>query len=164
MDLVEWETYLDKVTGTKRDLGTISLLIDGENFFPLFRRRMEEAEESVYLRVCIFDNDDVAVGVADLLKRISGDVKVRVLADRLSTQTAARALPTRLPEGFTQPKSMPRYMRRDSRVKVRAFLNPWLSPLHVWARRDCLPSTARFLRCPERQAWIWSSGKPTWTR
>jgi len=131
MDLVEWETYLDKVTGTKRDLGSISLLIDGENFFPLFRRRMEEAEESVYLRVCIFDNDDVAVGIADLLKRISGEVKVRVLADRLSTQTAARALPTTLPEGFTPPKSMPKYMRRDSRVKVRAFLNPWLSSDHA---------------------------------
>lgn len=131
MDLVEWETYLDKVTGTKRDLGSISFLIDGENFFPLFRRRMEEARESVYLRVCIFDNDDVAVGIADLLKRISGEVKVRVLADRLSTQTAGRALPTTLPEGFTPPKSMPKYLRRDSRVRVRAFLNPWLSSDHT---------------------------------
>ena len=131
MDLGEWETYLDKVTGTKRELGSISFLIDGENFFPSFRRRMEEAEESVYLRVCIFDNDDVAVGIADLLKRISGDVKARVLVDRLSTQTAARALPTVLPEGFTPPKSMPNYLRRDSRVRVRAFLNPWLSSDHT---------------------------------
>jgi len=131
MDPVEWEVYLDKVTGTKRDLGSISFLIDGENFFPLFRRRMEKAEESVYLRVCIFDNDDVAVGIADLLKRISGEVKVRVLADRLSTQTASRSLPTTLPEGFTPPRSMPKYLRRDSRVHVRAFLNPWLSSDHA---------------------------------
>jgi len=58
-------------------------------------------------------------------------VKVRVLVDRLSTQTAARALPTTLPEGFTQPKSMPNYLRRDSRVRVRAFLNPWLSSDHA---------------------------------
>ena len=130
MDLVQWETYLDKVTGTKRDLGSMSLLIDGENFFPLFRRRMEEAGESVYLRVCIFDNDDVAVDIADLLKRISGEVKVRVLTDRLSTQTAALALPTTLPEGFTPPRSMPKYLRRDSRVRVRVFLNPWLSSDH----------------------------------
>jgi phosphatidylserine/phosphatidylglycerophosphate/cardiolipin synthase-like enzyme len=131
MDRVEWEAYLDRATGTKRDLGAISFLIDGENFFPLFRRRMEEARESVHLRVCIFDNDDVAVGIADLLKRISGEVKVRVLADRLSTQTAGLALPTTLPKGFTPPKSMPRYLRRDSRVRVRAFLNPWLSSDHA---------------------------------
>jgi len=131
MDLVEWETYLDKTTGTKKDLGSMSFLIDGENFFPLFRRRLEEAGESVYLRVCIFDNDDVAVGIADLLKRISSEVKVKVLVDRLSTQTSGQAPPTTLPEGFTPPKSMPKYLRRDSRVRVRAFLNPWLSSDHV---------------------------------
>ncbi len=130
MDPVEWETYLDKATGTKRDLGSISFLIDGENFFPRFRRRLEEAGESVQLRVCIFDNDDVAVGIADLLKRLSGEVKVKVLVDRLSTQTSGGAPPATLPEGFTPPKSMPRYLRRDSRVRVRPFLNPWLSSDH----------------------------------
>lgn len=131
MDLAEWETFLDKLTGTKREQGAITLLIDGENFFPLFRRRMEEAGKRVDLRICIFDNDDVAVGIADLLKRISSEVKVRVLADRLSTQTAGLALPTTLPEGFSPPRSMPKYMRRDSRVRVRAFLNPWLSSDHA---------------------------------
>jgi cardiolipin synthase len=131
LDLAEWETYLDKTTGTKRDLGSLSLLIDGENFFPLFRRRLEEAGQSVHLRVCIFDNDDVAVGIADLLKRISGEVKVKVLVDRLSTQTSGQAPPTTLPEGFMPPKSMPRYLRRGSRVRVRPFLNPWLSSDHT---------------------------------
>lgn len=131
MDLAEWETWLDRTTGTKRDLGSMEFLIDGENFFPLFRRRMEEAGESVHLRVCIFDNDDVAVEIADSLKRISDEVKVKVLVDRLSTQTAGRAPPNRLPDGFTPPKSMSRYLRRDSRVRVRSFLNPWLSSDHA---------------------------------
>ncbi len=131
MDLVAWETDLDELTRTKRDLGSVSFLIDGENFFPRFRRRIEEAGEKVDLRVCIFDNDDVAVEIADLLRRISREVKVRVLADRLSTQTAALSLPILLPEGFTPPKSMPKYMRRGSRVRVRAFLNPWLSSDHA---------------------------------
>lgn len=131
MDLAEWEAYLDKMTGTKRDLGSMTFLIDGENFFPLFRRRLEEAGESVQLRVCIFDNDDVAVDIADLLKRLSDEVKVKVLVDRLSTQTSGQTLPTTLPEGFTPPKSMPKYLRRDSRVRVRAFLNPWLSSDHA---------------------------------
>lgn len=131
MDLAEWETYLDKTTRTKRDLGSMSILIDGENFFPLFCRRLEQAGESVHLRVCIFDNDDVAVGVADLLKRISCEVDVKVLVDRLSTQTSGQAPPTTLPEGFTPPKSMPKYLRRDSCVRVRPFLNPWLSSDHA---------------------------------
>ncbi len=131
MDMVEWEAYLDKATGTKRARGSISFLIDGEHFFPLFRRRLEEAAQSVHLRVCIFDNDDVAVGIADLLKRISRKVEVKVLVDRLSTQSSAQALPSTLPAGFTPPKSMPAYLRRGSRVHVRTFLNPWFSADHT---------------------------------
>jgi cardiolipin synthase len=130
MDLVDWETSLDKMTGTKRDLGSIRFLIDGENFFPRFRRRLQQARRSVDLRVCIFDNDDVAVDAADLLKRLSGSVKVRVLLDLLSTQTSGQAPPATLPQGFTPPKSIRAYLQRDSRVKVRAALNPWLSSDH----------------------------------
>ncbi len=130
MDLAEWEAYLDRATGTKREAGSVRFLIDGENFFPLFRRRLREARESVHLRVCIFDNDDVAVDVADLLKEVSDEVEVRVLFDRLSSQTSGQALPATLPEGFTPPKSIRAYLRQGSHVKARPFLNPWLSCDH----------------------------------
>jgi hypothetical protein len=52
------------------------------------------------------------------------------LLDRLSTQTSGHSLPTTLPEGFTPPRSISAYLKRDSDVQVRAFLNPWLSSDH----------------------------------
>lgn len=130
MDLGEWESYLDKATGTKTDPGSMTFIIDGENFFPLFRRRLEEARKSVHLILCIFDNDDVAVEIADLLKGLSRDMDVKVLLDRLNTQTSCYSPPKTLPEGFVPPKSIRSYLKQDSQVKVRAFLNPWFSSEH----------------------------------
>jgi cardiolipin synthase len=54
-----------------------------------------------------------------------------VIFDRLSTIGAGTVPPgTPLPEDFVAPTSMYSYLRRDSNVRVRPFLNPWFSSDH----------------------------------
>lgn len=131
MDLVAWEAELDDLTDTDLEPGAVRFLIDGEKFFPVLDRRIAEATNSIHLEICIFDNDDVAVGLADALKRRSQEVRVRVLYDRMASQGAALSPPnTPMREGFVAPISIGAYLEAGSRVQARAFLNPWFSSDH----------------------------------
>jgi cardiolipin synthase A/B len=130
MDLAAWEQRLDAL-GYARDRGTLRLLINGEQFFPAFQRRLAEARQSIALLVCIFDRDDVAVELADLLKARSAEIKVRVVMDRMNSQGAGNLPPaTPMREGFVPPASISAYLERDSQVRTRPFLNPWFTSEH----------------------------------
>ena len=131
MDLAAWEKWLDTYTGTRRQDGSMQLLIDGERFFPRFQRALAEATNNIHLNIYIFDRDDVGVAVADQLKQRSSEVDVKVIMDRMSSITAGIVPPaTPLPEDFVPPASILSYLREDSRVQVRPFLNPWFSSDH----------------------------------
>jgi cardiolipin synthase len=132
MDLVAWETHLDELTDTRADRGAVRFFINGEGFFPVFERRIAEATHHIYLEVGIFDNDDVAVDLADRLRRRSAEVAVRVILDRMSSQASALSSPaTPMRQGFRAPKSITDYLEVDSQVAVRPFLNPWFSSDHA---------------------------------
>ena len=125
MDLAGWEKWLDDFIGTPRERGAVRLLVDGENFFPRFEQRIAEAQSNISVHVCIFDRDDVAVHVADWLKARSTNVEVRVIYDRLNSNSAGQTPPaTPLPDGFVSPGKIKDYLRRGSRVKVHPQLNP----------------------------------------
>jgi len=131
MDLVAWERWLDKHAGTSRERGSLRLLVNGETFFPEFERRVGEARSKIDIHVCIFDRDDVAVGIADLLKARSTNVTVRVVFDRLNTRRAAVSTPaTPMAKGFVPPRSISAYLRKYSEVRVRPLLNPGFSCDH----------------------------------
>ncbi len=124
-----WERELDGMNLPRRYLGTIGPLIDGEAFFTSFVQALQDARESVSIRLYIFDNDDYAVGIADLLKRRSEDVRVRILIDGLGTLGAGQGAP----EGAASrpPFSISRYLRTDSHVQVREAPNTWLVSDHT---------------------------------
>lgn len=131
MDLGEWERWLDQHTGTRRERGGLKLLVDGEHFYPRLKEAVAGARKSVDMDVYIFDRDDVAVEFADLLKRRSEEVRVRVILDQMGSLAAGISPPaTPLPEGFKSPVSIARHLERGSHVQVRAFLNPWFSADH----------------------------------
>ena len=90
MDLDAWEYDLDELLGNKASQGTIDYLVDGDEYFPRLTQAIIGAESSVDIRTYIFDNDDVAVQVADLLKERSHDVDVKVLVDGLLGKRAFR--------------------------------------------------------------------------
>src|SRR4030095_1560787 len=83
MDLVEWEKWLDRYTGTHQEDGSIQLLIDGDRFFARLQQAIAEATNHVSVNVYIFDRDDVAVGIADQLKRRSAGVRIKVILDQM---------------------------------------------------------------------------------
>ncbi len=123
--------------------GKITWLVDGKRFFPEFERQIAAARQSIDAQVYIYDNDDVAVRYADLLKKRSDEVSVRVIFDDLGSSTAAASPPeTPFPAGFTPPPRMGRYFRDGSSVKSGLMLNPWLvcdhTKLHVFDQKVAL--------------------------
>lgn len=131
MDLAAWEAELDTLTGSTASTGRLDYLVDGVTFFPRLIDRIGTARESVWLRLYIFDNDDYATGIADLLRRRAEEVGVRVLVDGLGTRGAGMASSPSLPRGHVPEPSIINYLRRGSRVKVRTVPNVWLAGDHT---------------------------------
>ncbi|MDX1405446.1 MAG: phosphatidylserine/phosphatidylglycerophosphate/cardiolipin synthase family protein [Woeseiaceae bacterium] len=131
MDLDAWERDLDRISGRKQTRGTVEFLIDGEEYFERMLEAVDRAEESIDIRTYIFDNDDYAVQVADVLKVKSKDVEVRVLVDAFGNMIAAQADPDSLPEGHVGPLHMGQYLEQDSKVKFRSRAIPWTTGDHT---------------------------------
>ena len=131
MDLAAWEGWLDHHTGTRREQGSLRLLIDGDRFFPRLRQAIAAATNHIHFQIYIFDTDDVGADIADQLRQRSSQVQVKVSMDRLMSIAAGFTAPaTPMPTNFVPPPSMLAYLRKDSQVQVRPFLNPWLSADH----------------------------------
>lgn len=132
MDLAVWEQHLDRIVGHDKYPGSMDLLIDGEAFFKAFIEASCSAQRSIDIRLYIFDSDDYALRIADLLKQRSNDIRVRVLIDRIGTLTAGR-MPKGSPYHARQEvqRSIVRYLRSDSDVQVRIIDNPWLTSDHT---------------------------------
>lgn len=132
MDLDEWARVLDRITGRPATSGAIEYLIDGKEFFPRLIDRINEAEDAVDIRTYIFDNDDYAIKIADLLKKRSKTgVRVRVLVDGVPTMTAVNSAPETLPPGYRGPDSIKGYLKKHSKVKVRNQSSPWMALDHT---------------------------------
>ncbi len=130
MDLEQWERDLDEIGGVASS-GTIELLIDGDEYFPRMIDAVENAQHSIDIRTYIFDNDDYAVQVADLLISRSEDIKIRVLLDGIGALLGVLADSENLPADHRPPVSMTTYLRNDSDLRVRIGGNPWLTGDHT---------------------------------
>jgi len=132
MELNEWEAWLDRYTGTRREDGSLKLQIDGDQFFSRLQQAFAEATNHIRLNMYIFDRDDVAVEVADQIKKRSAELDTKVILDRMGSIGGGASPPsTPLPEDFVPPSSIISYLRENSRVQVRPFLNPWFSSDHA---------------------------------
>jgi len=127
MDLDDWEARLDSITGRETTRGTIDYLVDGEEFFVRFIDVVTTAKESVDIRTYIFDNDDFAEKIGNLLRRRSNEgIDVRILLDGLGTIVATGADDESLPEGYKAPTSVREFLESDSDIDVRQSKNAWL--------------------------------------
>ena len=139
----DFEALLDRQGLPDRESGALEWLVDGPGFFGELDRQLAAAAHSVDIQLFIYDNDDVAVRYADTLKRRAADLPVRVLFDDLGSSFAHTAAPETLgPRGFEPPPDIARYLRQDSRIRVRRTLNPWLvcdhTKLLVFDRRTAM--------------------------
>lgn len=126
MDLVDWEKKLDEITGVPSSKGTIRYLIDGDEFFPRLIQRINEASESIYVRTYIFDTDDFAVKIADLLKNRSHYVDTRVLLDGGGSIMASKVDSKSMPADHIGPVAMRTFLKEGSKIRVRQRTNPFL--------------------------------------
>jgi len=132
MDLDAWERHLDELTNRKATRGSIDYLIDGEAFFTRFVDVITAATRSIDIRTYIFDNDDYAEQIANLLKRKSAEgVDVRILLDGLGTILATGAADESMPDDYVPPASVRQFLEQGSDIDVRQEKNPWFVGDHV---------------------------------
>lgn len=131
MDLEQWEKDLDRISGHKSSRGEINFLVDGEEFFKRLEAALQDAKKSIDIRTYIFDNDDYAVSVADILRRKSNEVDVRVMIDGLGNLMAMQTDPESMSATFEAPPSIEQYLEHDSNVRVRTLTNPWMTGDHT---------------------------------
>lgn len=131
MDLEAWEARLDRIVGDERYAGTIEVLVDGDEYFPRLIESVIEANTQVKMRTYIFDSDDYAVAIADLLKRRSSDIQVQVLVDGLGTLLAQDAAAGTMPEQHMAPLGITVYLKDQSQVELRDQTNPWTAGDHT---------------------------------
>ena len=107
-------------------LGTVELLVDGPEFFSALEEELRNARDSIDMQLYIWDNDDISVHYADLVKKHGRSVPTRILLDDIGTTVSASLEPhTPAPAGFRAVPDMARYLRRDSSLRLRRILNPW---------------------------------------
>jgi cardiolipin synthase len=131
MNLEAWEQELDQITGIKSSLGEIEFLIDGDEYFSRLEEAFNEAEDTIDIRTYIFDNDDVGLEFADILKHKSAQVDVKVLIDGLGDLIATHTDSESMPTDLNLPSSVTDYLKHDSKVRVRVQSNPWFTGDHV---------------------------------
>ena len=134
MDLVAWEKELDGLVSARRAKGQVQFLIDGQQFFPALLQSLENARRSIDLMVYIFDRDEFAVRIADVLKARSAEVPVRVLMDDLGSLFAGGIAHAAVPSDFQPPADIASYLESGSKIRVRVTTDPWLATDH----RKCI--------------------------
>ena len=131
MDLEAWENHLDELTSRKASSGRIGLLVDGDEYFSRLVTSIASAEESINIRTYIYDNDDVALEVSDLLRARSDEVEIKILVDGLADLFATRLDSSSMPEDTNLPASISRYLTYESKIQFRKQSNPWFTGDHA---------------------------------
>ncbi len=131
MDLEAWEEHLDRMYGKSQSSGKIDILVDGDEFFPTLLDAVISARESVKMRTYIFDRDDYAIAIADLLKKRSEEIDVQVMLDGLGTLMAQNKAAGTMPPDYEAPIGITTYLKEGSQVRVRSLTNPWLTGDHT---------------------------------
>lgn len=130
-----FEALLDQKQLPPRTSGSLEFYVDGQNFFPLYLRELQAARQSIDVQTYIFDNDDFAVRVADVLRAKSREVPVRVIYDGHGSDNAAEVTAKTLPASHKPPEDMRDYLKTGSQVEVRRTANAYLmadhSKLHI---------------------------------
>jgi cardiolipin synthase len=131
MDLDAWERKLDEMLSRDASSGEINFLVDGEAYYDRLTSVINTAQDSIDIRTYIFDNDDVALEMADLLRLKSEDVDVRIMVDGMADLFASRLDSESMPADIQLPSSISSYLTYQSKVKFRKQSNPWFTGDHA---------------------------------
>ncbi len=131
MEMDTWNTHLDALTSTTASSGSIRFLVDGEAYFNRLDQAIRQSDESIDIRTYIYDNDDVALQVADLLRARSDEIDVRIMVDGLADLFATRLDSSSMPATVELPPSISDYLSYNSKIEFRKQSNPWFTGDHA---------------------------------
>jgi cardiolipin synthase len=130
-----FESLLDHERLPQRTLGSLEFFIDGHSFFPVYLKELQGARKSIDVETFIFDNDDFAVQVADVLRAKARELPVRVRFDGLGSDQAAAVNAKSMPANFTPVKDVSEYLTTGSTLTCRRTGNACFrtdhSKLHI---------------------------------
>ncbi|MCK5311468.1 MAG: phosphatidylserine/phosphatidylglycerophosphate/cardiolipin synthase family protein [Desulfobacteraceae bacterium] len=130
LDKDKLNKWLDRKT-KKPVKGDIKIFLSGNNFFPVVENDILNAEESINISTYIFDNDQYGIFFADLLKKKSKTVKVRVISDMLGCAIAWENSDKSDELSYMESQNMFTYLTKDSDIKLRKSRNIWLVSDHT---------------------------------
>jgi cardiolipin synthase len=130
LDKEKLNAWLDKKI-KKPVKGDIRILLSGDNFFPVLENNVLNAEKYINVSTYIFDNDKYAVSFADLLKKKSETVQVKVISDMLGSVIAWENSDEK--EKLTNMESINifAHLTENSAIKLRKSRNIWLASDHT---------------------------------
>jgi cardiolipin synthase A/B len=131
MDMVAWERRLDTLTGEATYRAKVELIVGGEAFYGRLEEAIDGAQERIDWQTYIFDNDDVAQGLAERLRKRADDVDVRLIFDGLGTYLAQMVAPDSLPSEHQPIRNLSSFLAKDTNIKLRTLPNVWLAGSHV---------------------------------
>jgi len=137
MNLAEFNKLLDKRVSKEVYKAKVDFFIGGDEFFPELITSIQEAKKSIDFRIYIFDNDEYAVQIADLLRKkadedVENQMEVRVLQDSLANIIqSGKYSEVSLDNNHRAPNNMKNYIRTNSRAESRTTPNIFLTSDHT---------------------------------
>ncbi len=130
LDKEKFNRWLDKKIGNPVK-GNIRIFISGNNFFPILEENILNAEKYVNLSTYIFDNDQYGIYFADLLRRKSKTVQIKVIADLLGSVNAWENSKNKENSENQKSPDIFLYLMENSKIKLRKSRNIWLTSDHI---------------------------------
>ncbi|MCK5543344.1 MAG: phosphatidylserine/phosphatidylglycerophosphate/cardiolipin synthase family protein [Desulfobacterales bacterium] len=130
LDKDKLNKWLDK--NTKKSVkGDIRILMSGEKFFPILENDILKAQKYVNVHTYIFDNDEYGVFFANLLKKKSETVKVKIISDLLGSAIAWENSDKNEETTNIETQNIFSYLTENSAIRLRKSRNIWLASDHT---------------------------------
>jgi cardiolipin synthase len=130
LDQAKLNKWLDKQTKLPVK-GDIRILMSGDEFFPILEENVLKAKKFVNLSTYIFDNDEYGVSFANLLKKKSETIQVKVISDMLGSVIAWQNSDEKDKSNNSESPNIFSFLTEDSTVKLRKSRNIWLASDHT---------------------------------
>jgi len=129
MDLEDFNRFLDDELETKEFKAKVKLFIDGEDFFDDFINSVKLATHSVFIETYIFKTDNFAMGIIDLLKKLSENLDIRILIDCFGS-SSNKLVQDPILKDYDSPDDIIKTLEQNSSIKVRTHPDTWLVSDH----------------------------------
>jgi len=129
MDLEDFNRFLDDELETKEFKAKVKLFIDGEDFFDDFINSVKLATHSVFIETYIFKTDNFAMGIIDLLKKLSENLDIRILIDCFGS-SSNKLVQDPILKDYDSPDDIIKTLKQNSNIKVRTHPDTWLVSDH----------------------------------